>query len=325
MLRLLTANLRLKLISLGIALLMYFFIAFEAETSTELDVPLKVLTSPGVVLTTEVPAALQVTYRGTFATLRQLQPGSLAPHVIDLRERAPGPVSITMQPDQMPRLSGLEALSVQPSVLTLRLDQVIERQVPIRAEVRGKPATGYMVGETVVSPRRATIGGPTLDVEQVRYVLTRPIDITGATASLTTDVALRSPAYPITLKGSDSVAVTVQIEEDYIERYLRAVPVVLDSKQPGLGLKTTSVSFSIRGPILAIEALDPKKIRATITIPETDNLTVGVLELVPEIEGLPERVYLLGASPTVAVEYKPPRRPVRQTGAPRKQEGSGTR
>jgi hypothetical protein len=74
-----------------------------------------------------------------------------------------------------------------------------------------------------------------------------------------------------------------------------------------LHLKTRTVSFSIRGPLLALESIDQEEVEAVVMSPELDNLTRGVLELVPEIRGLPQRVYIIGRRPTVAVEYHPRR------------------
>ena len=307
--RLLLEDLRLKLFSMGIALVLYVFITYEAGTPVVLDVPLKVETATDIAISSDLPAKLRVTYRGAWASLRSLDRSLAPPYVIPLQDQAPGPVTLNLFPEMMPRLPGMEAVMVQPSMIDLRLDRLIERQLPIRAELRGMPAQGYVVGDILLHPTMVTVRGPALDVERIGRILTKPLDISGASSAVATEVELREPAFPVTLRDRGvKVSITVVIEEEFVDRYLKTIPVSLLEDEPGLLLRTRSVAGTIRGPLQALKAIDSRAIRAVVSVGDVDNLAAGVLELVPELEGLPERAYLVGPSPTVAVEYRPGRR-----------------
>ena len=79
--------------------------------------------------------------------------------------------------------------AVQPETAVLTLQELVEREVPVRAETVNPPPLGFSVGQPTVEPERAVVTGIAADVELVETVAAR-LDLAGATVSLEGDVQL---------------------------------------------------------------------------------------------------------------------------------------
>ncbi len=72
---------------------------------------------------------------------------------------------------------GLEVERIRPSSITLDMERVLERTVPVKVDLLGPPPDGFEVDAVRVKPEAVKVRGPATIVGEVASVQTRPIDL----------------------------------------------------------------------------------------------------------------------------------------------------
>lgn len=114
---------------------------------------------------------------------------------------------------------GLKALAVLAAsgawlyVSMAERDQPTVRALTIAADVRGAPASGYVVERVVVEPPAVQVVGPRSTIERRDTVTTAPIDVSGRRETVADTVALALPDTVRQLRPT-AVRVTVRIRSE---------------------------------------------------------------------------------------------------------------
>ncbi len=220
-------NIWLKLLSLGLALLLWMVVSGEETVERGLRVPLELTQVPaGLELLGDVPATVDVRVRGASGTLSRVGTGDVVA-VLDLHTAQTGRRLFPLTPEQVRVPFGVEIVQVLPSAVTMGFEPSASREVPIVPAVDGLPAPGFVVGSLSSEPRIAEVIGPESAVKRATEVVTEPISVAGARATVkqSTILGLLDPA--LRLKAARSAMVTVQILEAPLERTLQNAPVHL--------------------------------------------------------------------------------------------------
>ena len=139
-------NVWLRLLSLGLALLLWMVVSGEATVERGLRVPLELTQVPaGLELLGDVPATVDVRVRGASGALSRVGAGDVVA-VLDLHTAQSGRRLFPLTPDQVRVPFGVEIVQVLPSAVTLAFEPSASREVPIVPAVDGRPAPGYVVG-----------------------------------------------------------------------------------------------------------------------------------------------------------------------------------
>lgn len=119
-----------------------------------------------LVIVGEVPASVQVTLRAPRSVWSQLEAEeSPVRAVMDLSGMSAGKhdVSIQIQVSEQP----VRIVSSLPSTISVTLEPLETRTLPIDISINGQPAIGYEAGEVVISPNQVVISGAQSLVDQV--------------------------------------------------------------------------------------------------------------------------------------------------------------
>lgn len=202
-------NTLLKLLSLVIAILMWYGVAHEPVSEISVSVPIEFSEPPKKLDYTSdsIPQA-QVRLRGPARLLRDLEQESV--HVvINLRGAVPGEhtYDITAADVQVPQ--NVDVLQVTPSRLRLDFDTPETRQVPVQPHIVGTLPPGYGIKSLTAIPSMVTISGPSRHVDAVDSALTDAVDITGVAGQSTLDTRTYLPDPVVHISGSNAVRVTV--------------------------------------------------------------------------------------------------------------------
>ena len=236
-------NFWLKLLSLGLALMLWMVVSGEETVERGLRVPLELTQVPaGIELLGDVPATVDVRVRGASGTLSRVGTGDVVA-VLDLHTAQSGRRLFPLTPDQVRVPFGVEIVQVTPSAVTMAFEPSALREVPIVPAVEGRPAPGFLVGPLVAEPRVVEVIGPDSAVRRATEVVTEPVSVEGAKAPIkqTAVLGLLDPA--LRLKSARSATVTVQILPAPLERTLRNQPVHL--KNLGTGLQAEAVPAAV--------------------------------------------------------------------------------
>ena len=286
----------LKLLSVGLALLLWMVVSGEETVERGLRVPLELTQVPaGLELLGDVPATVDVRVRGASGTLSRVATGDVVA-VLDLHTAQEGRRLFPLTPDQMRVPFGVEIVQVMPSAVAMAFEPSASREVPIAPAVDGRPAPGYVVGSLTAEPRVVDVIGPESAVNRATEVLTEPVSVAGAKAHVKQTVILGLLDPALRLKTARSATVTVQILPAPLERTLRNQPVHLRHLGPNLQAAAVPavVELTLRGSRDALGLVRADDVAAFVDLaglgPGQYSLTVhadssrdaGVTRVVPE-------------------------------------------
>ena len=239
----------LKLLSVGLALLLWMVVSGEETVERGLRVPLELTQVPsGLELLGDVPATVDVRVRGASGTLSRVGTGDVVA-VLDLHTAQPGRRLFPLTPEQVRVPFGVEIVQVLPSAVTMAFEPSALREVPIVPAVDGRPAPGYVVGPLSAEPRAVEVIGPDSAVKRATEVVTEPVSVEGATAHVRQSVILGLLDPALRLKSARSAMVTVQILPAPLERTLRNQAVHLRNLGANLQAEAvpSAVELTLRG------------------------------------------------------------------------------
>ena len=258
----------LKLLSLGLALLLWMAVAGEEIVERGLRVPLELQQlAPNVELSGDVPTAIDVRIRGASGALSRVEPGDIVA-VLDLRGARPGRRLFPMTPDQVRAPFGVEIVQVTPSAIAMTFEASATRNLPVLPSVDGRPAPGYVVGTMTADPANVEVIGPESAVRRATEVLTEPVLIAGATGRVSETVTLGVLDPTLRIQNARTAVVTVQMEPAPAERTLRNRPVHLRNVGSGLQAQAQPavVDVTLRGTREGLARIAPDEVTAFIDV-----------------------------------------------------------
>ena len=242
-------NIWLKVLSLGLALMLWMIVSGDETVERGLRVPLELTQVPAALeLLGDVPATVDVRVRGASGTLSRVTAGDVVA-VLDLHTAQSGRRLFPLTPDQVRVPFGVEIVQVQPSAVTMAFEPSASREVPIMPAVDGRPAPGYVIGLLSAEPRVVEVIGPDSAVKRATEVLTEPVSVAGARTHVKQSVTLGLLDPALRLKTVRSAMVTVQILPAPLERTLRNQAVHLRNLGPNLQAEAVpaAVDLTLRG------------------------------------------------------------------------------
>jgi YbbR domain-containing protein len=255
-------HLGLKVLSLGIAVLLWMIIAGDQTVERGLRVPLELTQFPeGLELQAEPPALVDVRVRGASDTLSRVGTGDIVA-VLDLRGARPGRRLFQLTPEQVRTPFGVEVVQVAPSTLVFMFEPSAVKRLPIAPAVDGEPAPGYVVGATSVDPPTVEITGPESAVKQATEAVTEQVSIVGAVADVTESVTVGLLDPALRVKGARTATVKVQVRLGPRERTLRNRPLRLRDLAPNLTAHASpsDVDVVVRGSREGLARLEAEEV-----------------------------------------------------------------
>ncbi len=133
--------------------------------SRTLEVPVEVAGLPvDADLVTRPPESVLITIQGPNSALETIVPGDFAA-IIDVSDVVYGeatvPIEIIGGQEQ------IEIVSRFPESATIRLEQIVTREIPITLQIRGEVARGHRIDDARVEPDSVLITGPAPRVDQL--------------------------------------------------------------------------------------------------------------------------------------------------------------
>src|SRR5258708_2543851 len=200
-------HLGLKVLSLGLALLLWMVVAGEETVERGLRVPLELQQMPaGIEVLGDIPTTVDVRVRGVSGALSRVGTGDVVA-VLDLRSARSGRRLFPLTPEQVRVPFGVEVVQVTPSAVAMAFEPSATREVPILPSVDGRPAPGYVVGQMSAEPKTVEVIGPESAVERATEVLTEPVPVSGARAAVRQAVTIGLLDPSLRLKTARSATV----------------------------------------------------------------------------------------------------------------------
>ena len=219
--RWLVHNWQLKLLSVLLATIVWFFVVSADRSQIGFAAPVEyvglegsrvVLGTPRETVDVQLEAARWAAARLTPASVRVR---------IDVSKLAEGEHVVPLSTQNVEAPSGVQVLRVWPSAVRVTLANATVKAVRVVPQIRGKPAADHALGRVAVEPQIVEVKGPRTTIEGRTTVETAPVDVTGVRQSITQSVGLLLPdsVYATTQR---TVQVTVEIRPEESMRVPRS-------------------------------------------------------------------------------------------------------
>ena len=205
-------NIGIKLLSLGIAVLLWLAIAREPMAEVMITVPIEFTNAPdNLEISSESIPQVNVRERGPAGVVHDLGPAEVHA-VIDLRSASSGEHTYDLAPNKIRAPRDVQTVQVIPSQFRLSFDKRGIKTVKVEPRVIGSTAPGFRLEQVTVDPPTVGIAGPEKRVNEIDTVITDPVDAYGVmgSATFTTHVYVSDPL--VRLTSSSTVRVTVNTE-----------------------------------------------------------------------------------------------------------------
>src|SRR5206468_2719038 len=189
----------------------------------------------------------------------------------------------------------LKIVRIEPGRVKVRLERLVRRTVPVRAELAGLPPLGY-TAEASVTPGEVDASGPANKVEELKEIKTEPVELRGAPEPRSRTVLL-SWAGDFVSFTPDRVTVAVTFRPTMMSRKFDHVEVGVRGVGEGLRAKLVParIDFTVQGPqsVLSNYALDAGSVYV-----DAAGLEPGSYRVAPKIE-LPQSIEVTRREPEV--------------------------
>ena len=179
-------NWGIKLLSMGLALTLWFYVTSKGKTEMTLTIPLELRNIPqDMAVVGDVAGSLEVRVQGQERALRDVSIGKKVVGVADLSMARIGENTVRISPDDIRRPPGVAVTYLSPTDIKVKLEPLVRKTFRLRPVLHGAPAAGYRLAKISASPVNITVEGPSGVIETLESLQTMPIDIQGAKESVT--------------------------------------------------------------------------------------------------------------------------------------------
>lgn len=160
-------------------------------------------------------------------------------------------------------ISGIRVLDIEPRSITVNLEDLVTRNVPVRARTVGSLPTGYELGNMAPATTLVQVSGPESLVALVSEAAA-DVNVTGLTVGVEQGVTLK----PLGDGGAevrgvrlepDTVRVAVEINQSTLVRTLPLTVEIVGNPDPGFRVSsvvTSPAAILVQGPIEALQQID---------------------------------------------------------------------
>jgi len=205
-------NLPFKLVSLAIAIMLWWAVGRDQPVDIPMTVPLEFQNAPAnLEINSDYPFQARVTLRGPERLLQELRPSEVHA-ILDLQGATPGERTIELSPKDIHVPRNVKVIQVVPAQFHISFDQSMTRSVPVQPRVIGTLLTGYGITDVVADPATITIVGPERRVQVIQTAMTDPVDATGVVgkATFTTHAYVTDPLVRVQTPGPIHVTVSTE-------------------------------------------------------------------------------------------------------------------
>ena len=292
-------NWGLKLISLIFAVLLWYFVVGEDKVDTTVYIPVEIVNLPKeLIISNQFKKQLEATVRGPRGLISGINRQRIT-RTINLAKATTGTIVIRNEPETIQFPRGVTVSRIQPSHITLLIDELVEKDLPVQARTIGEPAIGHELAGVVFEPPLIKIAGPKATIGREKILTGKPIDISGLKGPTTVQVPLELRPALLELMGETVVTANVVIREKTTERTIADVPIHLADPDSARKVTIEPNTIDIRALLpLSSKGNQTRLFEASVS---TEGLSVGVHRIPVKITA-PEQIKIIEAVPaTVTV------------------------
>lgn len=282
-----------------------WFLAKQGGESVEISffVPLVFINLPAhMQITSDVPSVVSVSGRILRRYRNNFNPSALQA-TVDLTNARSGLYQYTLTEQNIPISESISVAHIIPAQIELRIEEMIEKQLTIRARYQGQLQSGKILRGIQIFPGTVKVKGPQSVLQSIDAVFTNEIDLQDINSSLEMIVSLDlpDPNLQISDDGIDSYIANVMVSSLSVRKRFDNVEILLLNQNYVSVTNPTEFNLFVEGPEELVNNLEPSQIYGTIDLVQ---YKPGSYWVQPEAI-LPEGISLLQQWPKISLWVKP--------------------
>jgi YbbR domain-containing protein len=249
------------------AVILMLFHRVTTLTERFFSVPLEVSTPAGLAVASAYPKTVRITLRGQEESIFPILEEDVEAAVSLDSRRSAGVYRQEVKVTRKGTALNVEPLqiNVDPQELTFTIEPLVERRVSVIPDLRGSPAYGYELVQSVVAPQNVVIRGARSRVQGVTALSTEEIDLTGRTSSFASRVKLILPNDLVKVAGDSSADFRATIQESIASRTFDAVEVTGVDLSSHFALRQSAAgTVQLQGAQLVVDGIRPDQVKLLV-------------------------------------------------------------
>ena len=268
----------MKLLALIITLALWLGVSgLREEITTRIEnVKLKPRISNTLEITNPPPATVNLVVSGDRRRIDPIKTENLVVS-LDLSDVSAGEQTIELTPlnvsVELP--TGVRLEEIQPNKIAIKLENAIEREIPVRAETDNNLSEKYEIYNVAVMPQRVRVRGAESVVRSLAYISTERISMENRNENF---VAQQVPLNIIT---PNVTALDTAVNVDFkIGEFRKERTFIVDARA---GESTKKVKVILYGPRSIMDNIKPEELNIEVVKNENGSETVR-LDVPPNVE-----------------------------------------
>lgn len=260
-----TTNLSLKLVSLVIAVVLWFVVLGSRNVEVTKEVPVEIITPADLVVANEVPDKVAFRLSGPKAFLRNIVNRKEDPIRVNLSTAKAGLVTYRFFSDNIQIPIGVKVLSINPTAIIVKLEYVKRKEVPVKLLTRGEVPEGYRLTRLELGRNSVKLRGAETRVDQVIEAPTVPIDLSQLRESGEREVAIDLSKMPGILLDGDLPKLQFEVVQSTANFKIRNADVKVITNRR-FNVEPKQVTIFVRCSPEELKSLDRSKVYGVVDL-----------------------------------------------------------
>lgn len=263
-----TDNLLQKLVAVVVALLLYLITTGEKNIVTSVKMRFEIVTPEGLLVTNALPGELLVSIQGSRSRINSvLNRNEIL--TVNLADAKAGTSLVKINPKMLNLPPGVETVSISPSIIEARLEQIAKKSVPIKLVFEGEVAQGYRLVRHELRPAVVEVRGSAENLDKLIEVSTLPFLLDGLEATVEQEIELSLPPGELTYDRAITIKAYVEIEPILRGKSFQKILISVVTRYKAI-VSPGSVEVKVRGPEIAMKDFKKESIKAEIDLSDKD-------------------------------------------------------
>jgi YbbR domain-containing protein len=207
-------NLNIKIICFFLAIAVYIAVGFFQLNEKTFICRLNVVgLKDDLMIANDVPSTVKIIVRDKQKTLNNLTENDFNVR-LDLSGKDISTTDIRIKRNLPPSIESVfSSIKVVPDKVSVTIDRLEEKTVPIDLNYSGDPEEGFAITNISIDPAEVRIQGSKKALEKIKYIETEKINIAGLNEMLKKEANLLAPD-SVKIVGKSKTEVTIAVERN---------------------------------------------------------------------------------------------------------------
>lgn len=241
-------NLALKIISIIIAVIVWFIVATSEQQEVSFYVPVKFKNEAEGLKAFTDTNLISVLVKGPKISMKNFTFNDIKIE-IDLSNFQSGEYLYRIKPTDVMLPSGIHLIRVEPQDVRIMIDKLGKKTVKVIPSFIGEVKDGYKISSVTINPNFVTIFGTNKKIKVLESVETLPINISDLDKNIKQKIGIKLNEIISDSKPKE-VEVEIKVTENIITKNISNYGLTLHNLNPSFKIKSLSpdkVDISIRG------------------------------------------------------------------------------